>query len=47
MEIINKYTFVESNPEMLKELADYCTDINYENNGSVVKLLPENEVAAE
>ena len=47
MEIINKYTFVESNPEMLKELAEYCNDINYENNGSVVKLLPENEVAAE
>ena len=47
MEIINKYTFLESNPEMLKELAEYCNDISYENNSAVMELLPEENFTAE
>ena len=45
MEIINKYTFIKSNPKMLKELAEYCNDISYENDSTAVKLLTENEAA--
>ena len=47
MEIINKYTSLESNPEMLKELAEYCNDISYENNSAVMELLPEENFTAE
>ncbi len=47
MEIINKYTSLESNPEMLKELAEYCNDISYENNSAVMELLPEDEFEEE
>ena len=47
MEIINKYTSVENNPEMLKELAEYCNDISYENSSAVMELLPKDEFEAE
>lgn len=47
MEIINKYTSLESNPEMLKELAEYCNDISYENNSAVMELLPEENFTVE
>ena len=36
MEIINKYTSVEKNPEMMKELAEYCNDISYESDGKLL-----------
>ena len=47
MEIINKYTSLESKPEMLKEFAEYCNDISYENNSAVMELLPEENFTAE
>ena len=42
MDIINKYTPVEKNPEMMKELAEYCNDARY-NNDKLLDLLPEDE----
>ena len=47
MEIINKYTPVDRNPEMMKELAEYCNDIKYENDTALLDLLPENEFEEE
>jgi mannitol operon transcriptional antiterminator len=41
LEIINKYTLVESSPEMMNELADYCNDTEYKAKNGLLELFPE------
>ena len=47
LDIINKYTPVERKPELMKELAEYCNDVEYDDEDRFSAFLPEEKPVKE